>query len=44
MESSFSHHMANDASPFTSSSKDEEDNIFVVNDYVLTIKGCGEVY
>ena len=44
MDTSFSHHMANDASLFTSSSKAKEDNIFVENCYALTIKGCGEVY
>lgn len=44
MDSNFSHHMDNDHSLFTSLSTDKEDNIFVATDYVLSIKGCGDVY
>lgn len=44
MDSNCSHHMVNDVSLFTSSSKAKEYNKFVANDYVLTIKGFGEVY
>jgi len=34
--------MAKDASLFTSLSKAKEENIFVVDDYALTIEGCGK--
>jgi len=36
--------MAKDASFFISLSKTKEENIFVVDDYAVTIEGCGEVY